>query len=70
MSKLLNDLDIRSETWKRIKAHYEAELVKLRVQNDHDKDPMETAKLRGRIDEVKRLLALDKEPTVRKVEQI
>lgn len=68
--RVLNDLDIRSETWQRIKAHYEGVLAKLRTQNDGELDAEKTARLRGRIFEVKQILAMDKENPVLPVEQI
>ncbi len=68
--RILNDLDRRSDTWKKIKAHYEAELAKLRQQNDGELDAEKTARLRGRIFEIKRILDMDKETPVRQVEQI
>lgn len=42
----------------RLKAHYEARLQELRVKNDARLDADKTARLRGRIFEVKSLLAL------------
>lgn len=50
--------DITSETWLRLKAHYEARLAALRIQNDGRLDADETARLRGRIKEIKGFLAL------------
>ncbi len=59
MSSPLTKDDITSPTWLRLRAHYEAELAKLRVKNDAEHDPDQTARLRGRIAEIKNLLTLD-----------
>lgn len=49
-----------SDTWRRLLTEYCAERLKaLRIQNEGDLDPVATAKLRGRIAEVKALMALD-----------
>lgn len=42
----------------RLKEHYAARLLELRASNDADKTPEQTARLRGRIAEVKAFLAL------------
>ena len=55
---ILTPADRNSPLWHRLKAHYEARLATLRSQNDNDKDEAETAKLRGQIGEVKKLLSL------------
>lgn len=60
MTRLLNDQDINSATWAKIRTHYEGELASLRKKNDGNINTEETARLRGRIAEVKALLALDK----------
>lgn len=59
---ILTESDRNSDTWKRIREHYEGQLQKARNQNDNDQDPVQTARLRGRIAEIKLLLALDKPP--------
>ena len=50
-----------SKLWKRLLEHCESRLQTLRMQNDGDKSEIETAKLRGRILEVKAFLGLDKD---------
>ncbi len=52
-----------SSAWKKIREHYTQRLLTLRERNDSTIDPAATEKLRGRIAEVKRLLALDNEET-------
>jgi len=47
-----------SALWKKIEAHYEAHILTLRTMLEGDRTPDVTAKLRGRIAEVKNLLAL------------
>ena len=59
---LIEGNDKHSAAWKRLREHYEARLAKLRIDNDGDLDPTQTAKLRGKIAEIKLLLGLDKEP--------
>lgn len=51
--------DFSTLTWTRFKAQITARLSDLRSSNDGDKSPEHTAKLRGRIAELKNLLALD-----------
>lgn len=48
--------------WRKIVKHYEHRLDELRQQNDSDFNELTTAKLRGRIIEVKVLLALNNDP--------
>ena len=48
-----------SALWKKLKEHYEGKLSVRRLQNDGDKDEIETSRLRGRIAEIKELLGLD-----------
>lgn len=50
--------DLSSPTWSKLRRHMEAQLDKLRRENDKDADPVRTAKLRGRIAQLKNLLAL------------
>lgn len=59
MTFKLSDTDAHSEAWLRIKEHLEQRLKAYRSQNDGDLDEIKTAKLRGRINELKYLLALD-----------
>lgn len=62
MDPFITEIESNSALWLKIKAHYEARLQTLREQNDADRDPDKTAKLRGRIAEVKALLGLDAPP--------
>lgn len=50
-----------SSTWNALKKHLEQRLEVLRTQNDGDLNPEKTAKTRGQIAEVKRILSLDKD---------
>lgn len=62
--KLL-ERDRASEAWLRIKADLEKDLATLRANNDHPLNAEETAFLRGRIFEVKKLIAAEKaEPLI------
>lgn len=55
-----------SRTWSRLEQHLSDRLQQLRHDNDKPLDATETAALRGRITEVKRLLALaDEAPEAR-----
>jgi len=54
----LENVDINSSTWIKIKDHLNERLNALRLQNDGDKTPDETSKLRGRIAELKMFLAI------------
>ena len=47
--------------WNALKKHLEQRLEVLRAQNDGDLNPEKTAKKRGQIAEVKRILSLDKD---------
>lgn len=57
---LLTPGEAQSELWQKIKKHLDARLLQLRAQNDTSLDLAKTQKLRGRIEEVKHLVALDK----------
>lgn len=61
---ILNAAEAQSPLWVKIKAHLEARLDSARLKNDGDLDEVETAKLRGRITELKSFLALDKPPPI------
>lgn len=50
--------DFRTDTWKRIQALLRMRLEKARTENDARLDAEKTATLRGRIAELKELLAL------------
>ena len=51
----------RSTLWAKLSEHLNERLDSLRVQNDADKSDIETARLRGRIAEVKMFLSLEKD---------
>lgn len=55
----LNDAEINSALWKKIKTYCEERLSKARDRNDGNLDERRTAKLRGRIAELKHLATLD-----------
>lgn len=50
---LLNTAEKQTALWIKIKAHLEARLETCRKQNDGDADAVQTAKMRGRILEIK-----------------
>lgn len=50
--------DLNTATWRRLRGHLEARREELRVQLEKDSSPETTAKVRGRIAEIKELLAL------------
>lgn len=59
----LDEHDLRSALWLRLHAHLTGRLASLRAQNDGDFSPEDTSKLRGRIAELKAILALaEQEP--------
>lgn len=59
MSEVLNRVDLDSQAWHKLERYYVARLADLRAQNDNSTLTVEkTAVLRGRIQEVKDLLAL------------
>ena len=57
---LLNDVERQSAIWRKIKAHLEARLVLMRERNDRSQGEAKTERLRGRIAEIKYIVALDK----------
>lgn len=54
--------------WLKLKAEYEARLAQLRKDNDKDMSETETAKQRGRISEVRRIIDMGAEKPVIEVE--
>lgn len=50
-----------SKLWKKLMEHWDDRLELQRIQNEGDKDVVATAKIRGRILELKTNLALDKD---------
>lgn len=59
----LNAQEVASPLFQKLLAYWEEQLANAREQNDHDLDPVKTARVRGRIDELKRNIGLT-EPTV------
>jgi hypothetical protein len=55
---LLTPADRISPTWQKLNQHLTKRLEALRLQNDADNTPEQTAKIRGQIQEVKFLLKL------------
>lgn len=51
-------IDPYSQTWQDVQAYSEARLVELRAKLEGDINPEDTAGVRGRIREVKQILAL------------
>jgi hypothetical protein len=62
VSDPLTRADFQTRTWDRLAAHLEARLAAHRADNDNRLDEVKTATLRGRIAEIKELLALAQEP--------
>lgn len=60
----LTDGDRMSPVWMKLMKQWALQLEVLRNQNDGDKSDTETAKLRGRIAQLKAVMALDKGPIV------
>ena len=56
----LADSEKQSALWGRFASHLEERLAELRSQNDRESSDTETAALRGRIAEIKRLIELGK----------
>lgn len=56
--EVLSDLERKSAVWLKVKAYYEKRLATQRSKNDGDLPAEITAKTRGRIAEIKELLAL------------
>lgn len=50
-------IDPNSSTWITLKTDLLEQLTRLRLRNDGNLDPIETATVRGQISEIKRLLA-------------
>lgn len=62
---MIEPRDFDTQTWQRVRAHLTARLQQLREENDSG-DAEITAKRRGRIAEIKELLALDKTAQARR----
>lgn len=59
---ILNRNDLQSAVWIKVKKHLQARIEELRMQNDFQQPEVQTAATRGRIDELKGILALEKAP--------
>lgn len=53
----LEEHEINSPLWQKLKKHYETKLESLRVSNDSDSTELQTARRRGRIQEIKNILS-------------
>lgn len=62
---ILDRHDLQSAVWKKLQAHMEFRLHALRSKNDGAFDAIETAAIRGRIGQLKELLALAQAEPVR-----
>lgn len=58
----LTEHERQTAVWLKIKSHLDARLIELRTANDRDTNEIDTAKVRGRIAEVKALLELNVAP--------
>ncbi|MEK9796293.1 MAG: hypothetical protein VW713_06045 [Alphaproteobacteria bacterium] len=58
----LSDSDKTSPTWLRIKKHLQARVEALRNELEQDLPEDRTAKVRGRLAEVRALLSVEKDP--------
>lgn len=65
---LLTESDIQTLVWKKLEQYLNARLETLRARNDGNLTSDETAKLRGRIAEVKATLDLAKPSPVQQVD--
>jgi hypothetical protein len=54
----LTRTEASSGLWQRIEEHLKARLADKRAENDHDKDAIATARLRGAISELKLFMAI------------
>jgi hypothetical protein len=58
---LLTEQERHHPLWLKLKEHFEARLDKARIKNDGSLSVEETARLRGRISELKAFLSLDQD---------
>jgi hypothetical protein len=58
----LSTEDKYSSLWRRLMAHWEDKINTLHTLNEGDRSEIETAKLRGRIMELRSALALNRDP--------
>ena len=57
----LTQSERQSSAWQKLMERFKVRLESLRAANDGPKDAVETAELRGRIAEIKALMAMDAE---------
>ena len=57
----LSVADRANPLWVRLMDHFNQRIAKLRSDNDCDLDAEQTAKMRGRISEIKALMSLDRD---------
>lgn len=62
MPEVLSKSERQGAVFQKIDAYYRDRLLTLRSENDGNLDPVATAKVRGRIAEVKYILALGLDP--------
>lgn len=53
--------DKQTIQWAKMQEYWTQQLAQLRSQNDHDMPEVATAKLRGRIQQIKAFLSMDEE---------
>ena len=53
-----------SPLWRRLMGYHEARLKRLRIENDADKTPEATARIRGQIAEVKLMMGLNNDQPI------
>lgn len=61
---LLNQADLLSPTWIKLRKHFEERLTEYRAKNDGRLTEIETAHLRGRIAEARYILSLSALPDI------
>ena len=57
----LDKHETQTALWQKLESHLSGRLADLRTANDGDLDPIQTARLRGRIVELRSLLDLSKD---------
>lgn len=62
---LLNDTDLQSPTWSKLRKHFDERLADHRASNDRKQGEEDTAFLRGRIAEAKYFLSLVERDTLK-----
>lgn len=60
--KVLNDVELKSAVWIKIEAHLESRISSLHKELELDLDTARTAKIRGRIAEIRKILLFDSAP--------